>query len=267
MPRKDKNQNLNEMLDDMKNNTPITKTSEGGMARSLIEIFNERIDDTYDYIDDNIYASRFSSASGSNLDDIGELFGCTRLIDETDGNYRYRITQQGYVAAKSNEIAIRMKCLEVEGVRDVILTPYTRGIGSFTVHVLSDELDTPDDLINKVQKVINDNQAAGVRGVAAKPKLIPVDITIRLVLSSGVTSQESNSIAYDIHSKIETYIKGLGMGNPIKIMDIFNIAEQPRIAETSIEVVKINSRTITGSQTEYICKWDERYYPRDIIIV
>jgi hypothetical protein len=265
--RKEKEQNLDEMLEDMKSNTPITKTSAGGVARSMLEIFNERIDNTYDYIDANIIASRFSTASGSILDSFGELVGCTRLPNETDGNYRYRITQQSYIAAKSNETAIRMKCLEIDGVNDVTLTPYTRGIGSFTVHVISSDIDTPDDLITKVQKVIDENQATGVRGIAAKPILVPVDIVIRLVLASGVTSQEGNSITYSIRSKIESYIKGLGMGNPINTMDIYHIAEMTRIAEASIETVKINSRTVTGSQAEYLCKWDERYYPREVTVI
>jgi hypothetical protein len=92
-------------------------------------------------------------------------------------------------------------------------------------------------------------------------------MVIRLVLASGVTSQEGNSIAYSVRSTIESYIKGLGMGKTIKVMDIFHIADMPRIAEASIESVKINSRSITGSLVEYACKWDERYYPREVTVI
>lgn len=265
--RKSDEQNLNEMLQDMKANTPITQTAPGGTARAVLEIFNQRLSTTYDYIDDKMMMAYVSTATGIYLDMIGELLDCTRLPNETDGNYRYRITQKVYVAAKSNETALKALCLQVDGVNDVIFTPYTHGMGSFTVHVISDELDTPIQLINQVQSILDENQAAGVRGIAAKPILIPVDVIIRTVVTSGVTQQEASSIAYDIKTKVESYIKELGMGSPIRSMDIYQIAYRARVAEVSIENIKINDREISGSPSEYAIQWDARYYPRDVKVI
>jgi hypothetical protein len=265
--RKEKDQTLSEMLDDMKANTPITQTAEGGVARSLLEVFNERLDNTYDYADTGIAMAFLSTSSGSNLDKIGALLDCTRLTNESDTNYRYRISQQVYVAAKSNETALKLKCLTIPDVVDVIMTKYTYGIGSFTVHVISDELNTPDSLVAQVQSILDSNQAFGIRGVATKPKLVPIDVTIRLVMNSGVTSQESNSIAYTIKTKIEDYITSLSMGSSVESMKFYQIADQSRIADVSVESVVIDSKVISGSPTEYTCKWNERFYPGTIKII
>lgn len=265
--REDKTEVLNGMLEDMKNNTPITQIAEGGLARSILEIFNERIDTTYNYVDDLSPMAYVSTATGSYLDRIGELVDCERLSNELDENYRYRITQQVHVAAKSNKDALVLKCLEVEGINDVILTPYTYGIGSFTAHIISEDLDTPDELVLQAQAILNENQAAGVRGIAEKPELVSIDIVVRLVLMAGVTSQEGRSISYDIQTKIEDYVKELGMGNSINSMDIYQIADSAKVAEVSVESVKINSKEIDTLQPEYSIKWNERCYPREIKII
>ena len=255
------------MLENMKNKTPITDTSEGSIGRGFLEIFNSRIEDSLDYVDDTFIMAYVSRAIGSSLDLVGELVDCDRKVNESDDNYRYRITKQVHIAAKSNREAIKAKCLEVEGVKDVYLTRYTHGIGSFTVHVVSDEFDTPDSLVNQVQAVIDENQAEGVKGVAAKPKLVPIDIVIRAVPVSGVSKEESSSIAYDIKSKIDEYIKQLNMGQPINSMDVYRIAKNSRIAETSIESLKVNSREVSKSLSQYNVRWDEKCYPRQLEII
>jgi hypothetical protein len=255
------------MLTDMKTNTPITQTAEGGTARSVLEVVNERLDDTYDYVDIGISAAYVSTATGNDLDKIGALLNCSRLTNESDTNYRYRVTQQVYIAAKSNKIALKLKCLAVSGVTNIIETPYTYGLGSFTFHVISNDLDTPDSLVRAVQAVIDENKAEGIKGIAAKPKLVPVDISVRLVLAPGVTTQEGNSISYDVQSKIEDYVNDLGMGTPINSMDVYQIAGQSRVTEVSVELVRINNRVVGGSPTEYACKWDERFYSRTIKVI
>lgn len=49
---------------------------------------------------------------------------------ESDANYRYRLSNATLASEKANEIAIRLAALSVDGVADVIIRKYARGIGS-----------------------------------------------------------------------------------------------------------------------------------------
>ena len=102
---------MKEALDLLPANTPITNLSPGAVARSLLEVINRQIAVFYKTIDLNLAMSFLSSAKGKYLDLIGALLDCSRQDGEDDNNYRYRISQQVYVAAGCNETALRLKLL------------------------------------------------------------------------------------------------------------------------------------------------------------
>ena len=114
-------------------------TSPGAIAKLFMNIVNQNISNLYDTLTVNHIRAFVTTADGAALDAIGVLVQCFRLKDETDDNFRYRIVNQCLTLATSNETAIRLTALTVEGVNDVILKPYSMGAGSFTVIVLSDE--------------------------------------------------------------------------------------------------------------------------------
>ena len=111
-------------------------TSPGAIAKLFMNIVNQNIANLYDTLTVNHIRAFVTTADGAALDAIGVLVQCFRLKDETDDNFRYRIVNQCLTLATSNETAIRLTALTVEGVNDVILKPYSMGAGSFTVIVL-----------------------------------------------------------------------------------------------------------------------------------
>ena len=133
-------------------------TDPGAVAKLFMNIVNKHIANLYNTLTVNHLRAFVSTADGDALDAIGLLLQCFRLAGETDDNYRYRITQQCLVLATSNETAIRLTALTVDGVKDVVLKPYSMGAGSFTVIVLSDEDVTSTGILEAVRVELLDHQ-------------------------------------------------------------------------------------------------------------
>ncbi|MCW4012301.1 MAG: baseplate J/gp47 family protein [Candidatus Bathyarchaeota archaeon] len=265
--RKDREETLDEMLDMMVSTTSITEASAGGVARSLLEVVNEQLGTCYDTLDTNMAMSFISTATGIYIDLIGEMLACYRLTGESDDNYRYRITQQVFAGSKSNETAIRLACLSVDGVRDIIMKRFTHGIGSFTVLVMTDEIDTDDSLIAQVQSVINENQALGIKGIAKKADLIPVDLKIRMVFTSATTSSEISSLVARAKGSIKDYVDSLGAGTTVVPNVILGYARQDgNVTAASISSLKIDNKEVTGSGI-YTPNWSERYYLNSLEVI
>ena len=97
-------------------------TSPGAIAKLFMNIVNQNIANLYDTLTVNHIRAFVTTADGAALDAIGVLVQCFRLKDETDDNFRYRIVNQCLTLATSNETAIRLTALTVEGVNDYIET-------------------------------------------------------------------------------------------------------------------------------------------------
>lgn len=72
-------------LEDLANNTNLTRLSAGGKARALLESVNRRLEETYDTFDLNMSRAFVSSAPGQYLDLIGGLLGVDRESARTAG--------------------------------------------------------------------------------------------------------------------------------------------------------------------------------------
>ena len=146
-------------------------TSPGSIAKLFLNIVNKNIANLYNTLTVNHLRAFVTTSDGEALDAIGVLLCCTRLKDETDDNYRYRITQQCLTLATSNETAVRLTALTVEGVEDVILKPYSMGAGSFTVIILSDTNITSKTILDKVRNELALVHGYGIRYNVVSPTL------------------------------------------------------------------------------------------------
>ena len=88
---------------------------------------------------------------------------------ETDDSYRYRLSKRVTASAEANETAVRLACLSVPGVADVLINPYGLGAGSFEIFVISTSGRTSDALLDLVQHTIDQHQALGITGKARAP--------------------------------------------------------------------------------------------------
>jgi uncharacterized phage protein gp47/JayE len=265
-PTKNESEMLQEMLLELQTTTGITNVTAGSIARSLLEIFNKRLSSAYEYFDTYTSMSFLSTAQDMYLDMIGEMLGCTRLAQESDNNYRYRISQQVFTAAAANRTSIRLRCLAIPEVRDVIITPYSHGNGSFTIHIITDEIDTPASVLAKADTIVRENKAEGIRAIVTKPKIVPIDIRFSVTRKTGNTMSET-AIASQIKESIRDYVDMISMGGTVSTDELLTRAQ----GNANLAQAYINSLTIDGStiilDALYSLDWDEKAYINNVTVV
>jgi uncharacterized phage protein gp47/JayE len=263
---KTKSEIQTEMENYVLNNTSITNMTAGSIAKTLLEIFNEKLNECYEYLDTYTAMSFLSTAQDNYLTMIGEMLACERQPNEIDDNYRYRISKQVFTAAAANTTAIRLKCLSISDVDDVVITPYSRGNGSFTIHVITDEIDTPDSVLAEVEAIVSETKAEGIRVIVARPTVIPINVTFNIV-KKPASSASSTTIANQIKESLNDYIEGLSMGGTISTSKIVEIAD----SNTNVTTVYVSSLTIDGNEmildSGYQLDWDERAYMNTVTVI
>lgn len=234
-------------------------TAPGAIAKLFMNIVNKNIANLYNTLTVNHIRAFVTTADGAALDAIGVLLQCTRLKDETDDNYRYRITNQCLTLATSNETAIRLTALTVDGVKDVILKPYSMGAGSFTVIILSDEDVTSTGILETVRKKLLDVHGYGIRYNVVSPTLTYVSIKQRLHLNDTLSDIEKQEIRYNVQLALSKYLSNLSIGEDIIIDKLTQVIMDvsPDIIQESNVQFKIN-----GERALYVnqsCRWFERF--------
>ena len=234
-------------------------TSPGSIAKLFLNIVNYNIANLYATL--TIYHLRafVTTADSDALDSIGLLLQCYRLPAETDDNYRYRITQQCLVLATSNETAIRLTALTVDGVQDVVLKPYSMGAGSFTVICITDSNLVSDDILDAVTEKLITVHGYGIRYNVTTPTLTYVTIKQRLYMDSTTSDSEKQEIRYAVQQAILEYFSNLKIGQNI-ITDQITQAimnTDSRIIEEVNEGFTINGER--AMYTDQSCRWFERF--------
>ena len=180
---------------------------------------------------------------------------------ESDANYRYRLSNATLASEKANEIAIRLAALSVDGVADVIIRKYARGIGSYDVMVIPSEGIATQALISSVQSAIEETQAAGIKGTAIAPTIVPVNLEVKLIFTSDATDAEKETIRANVRTEIEYYIVNIPIGGTFIVNEL-----RQRIMDVS---PKIKDHMITcyyfREQPHFLKNvdiyWDEMFYP------
>jgi len=129
---------------------------------------------------------------------------------ESDDNYRYRISNSLLTVQGANETSIRIKLLEIPGVKDVILQPMARGTGTLDVVVLSVDRRVTATLLEQVQTTLDSVVAFGISALAKAPVERPIDLTIKLALSSQLNATLARSQA---SVAARSYIDNLPVGD------------------------------------------------------
>lgn len=233
--------------------------SPGSVAKLLVSIINSEIADLYTLLHEAHVESFVSTATGSFLDAIGTLLNCNRNEEETDSDYRVRITNQVLKVASSNETSVRLAALSIDGVKDVYLKNYSHGAGSFTVIVLSDYYDTPDNILRATYNAIEETVAYGTKFHVEKPKNDFISIDIKLIFKEGTDEITARQIKLYVKEKVKEYVNSLKLGN----MFITNELTQ-RIMEVSDNIVtysctnfKVNNRPAMFVNQE--SRWSSRF--------
>jgi len=150
---------------------------------------------------------------------------------ESDNNFRYRIINAMKGAEKANLTAIRLACLSVPGVSDVLIRNYEYGIGTFGVFVISESPVISNGVLSAVQTAINETQAAGERGVASAPTYKACSMSINLEFKAATPTGTKDDVTRTVVTNVVNYINNLSMGTEL----VFNEIIQ-RIMETSEDI-------------------------------
>jgi uncharacterized phage protein gp47/JayE len=264
---------LNREALELLSQTAITNTKQGSRAQTILRIINKVLKTYYDALDFNVTMAFVSKAAGAFLDEIGLLLNCTRRTGEEDNNYRYRITNQVYVVEGANKTAIRLAALSVDRVLDVILTPFVFGTGSFTVHVITNTMDEAivNQTISRVQEVLDEVAAYGVKGVAVAPKVVAFWASIRLFFVSSTNDDTKATIANNIRTAIEEYISNLNMGADFVLSEVVYIAKSigrgyiQDVVPTKIEIGRRKEEDVSVTWKQVLIQnykpyWDEKLF-------
>jgi len=241
-------------------------TSPGSVAKLFMNIVNKNIADLYQTLTVNHLRAFVTTADGDALDAIGALLQCFRQTDETDNNYRYRITRQCLTLATSNATSIRLTVLTTYGVSDVVLKPYAMGAGSFSVilildtSVLSSDF-TEQDVINRVYTRLSNIHGYGIRYNVTTPTLTYISIKHQIFFDDKLSTLEKQEIRYTVQAELIKYLSSLTIGedfNVDKITQLIMNVSNHIIQEANIEL-KIN-----GEKALYVnqsCRWFEIFAP------
>jgi uncharacterized phage protein gp47/JayE len=234
------------MMERLMANTDIDTVSPGSVVRSLLEIINDQFEETYKYLEAYIPMAFLSTAQNEYVDLLGSLFNCTRYTDESDEDFKYRISNYVYSTAGANETAIYLACRSIEGVKDVFIAPYVYGIGSFAVYVVTDDPNVPDDIVNNVQTAINDTKAFGIVGVAERPTVRRLSITYQLNFGSTVTTDELTNIVRQVNNQIKLNIDNSVIGNTFYLNNVLlNVVSiSSKITNIDLVDVKLDNKTV-----------------------
>jgi uncharacterized phage protein gp47/JayE len=373
--KKDRGEILNQALDTLTKKTQITARNPGSIARALTEAFTTEIGDLYDVLDFNMSQSLISTATGINLDRIGELFGVNRrklnqatIIEATSGSfyfylnsvstedimipkgsnvytdlggyvgsqikfetaaevtlmagrkkvfvpllpvnslarstvgvgtltkhsvtsppgvtlrcnnpksisaapqyeidsdYRIRITKQLRVRQKSSAEALRFALLSVDGVREAIVNSATYGLGGVEIIVVADANNRGPDFLRRVTQRVDQVRPVGIRVVLSTPTLISVDVSMKLVLSSGVTEREKTAIVSSVENDVKIYINSLMPNEPLVynrlIQKILDVSEKIR----DVQITKYAPNGRQAVRTNYQPAFNEQVIPGGISV-
>lgn len=247
---------LNSQIDKLVNNTLITNFSDGSRAKTILELVDDDIVALEQMASDVLVQCTLSKSYGAYVDMIGELVSCKRLPGETDDNYKYRIANQVYTAASCNELALKILILATEGVKSVKAIPYTLGTGSFSVYVIPQNTNELNDVIARVQSLIDRKAGYGIRAIALSPTMVPVKMTVRLITTANANIE---SLRQSTRQAIRMYIESLDMGETLVINQLEHaiLSISSDIVDVEIHSLELNDRPVLiNNQKLY---WDEKF--------
>ncbi len=251
------------------NSEELSEISRGGVTRLLLAIFNEEfakssesnVDGFYDTLKKELVQAFLSYAGEDALDAIGYMMYCKRYVDEKDEPYRYRISQQLLSMATSNETAVRLACLSVPGVDDVIMKAYTHGTGSGSIYVINKD---PAELPNLIKQVTTAARMVGGWGTRIdvfQPRFLNVEIRIRIIFYKDVSELDQNLIRGTAKISTEDYLASRNAGEPLDVKYIEEIVSKIslEISEVQIYYLTVNEETVL--LVKQLCAWNERFIP------
>lgn len=229
--KKTTNEVVEEALQYLYRNTPITNFSNGSIARSLIEAvapdlgvneLNDR-EGLYQVIQNIVDNTRLSTATGEHLDAIVALIGAERRVKSVtndDGSIGYHASSDEEVRSdiehhlqrirSSNFDAIYSAIIMIDGVARIIPLEYEMGTGSFKLIVVEEPGADPEAVVLDVNAEVLRLKSFGVKSDVSFPDRRNMEMTIQVILRQDAEAPEQ--IKKGVESSARTYVEMLEVG-------------------------------------------------------
>lgn len=230
----------------------------GSIAKLFSDIINKNTSDFYERLTTEHALAFLTTSSGQYLDMIGLLLDCKRLSDESDADYKKRISYQTRILAKANEVSIRLAVLSIDGIEDVKIKRYSHGPGSFTIVPIGN-IESKQKLNSLVEEVAAMEASCGERVIVKSPDFKYVKLDISLVVAPGVDDTIKQEIIVSVKDNIEEYIGSINLGDTLIINRLTEV-----IMGTSQHIINYacNNFAINNQQCMFInqgSRWDEKF--------
>jgi len=183
----------------------------GTGVRNILEATNISLADLYDAMANNLEGNYLSTAKGGALDALGQLLNCVRRQGEGDGNYRFRIGNALQVAKTGNLQSLLQTLFALANIRDVIVRPFTHGVGSVTFYLIG-VTGLPDaNTIALAEQQLANVAAAGAYTVVLTPTPLLLNVQGTISVSAGANAASLRTTA---QGAVVTYLANLSMGAP-----------------------------------------------------
>lgn len=212
---------------------------------SVIDIYNKTIadecQDMYQYIEDNKNPYLFTNTFGDDLDSLGYWVNLTRLENETDEHYKYRLKDWLLTSEASNTTAISNSLLNPQYASNIQYVPYTYGSGTATCYIIP--LEYEEETIQAALEEAADLLANVISPSLYVEYIVPSIRGVRLHCFLS-TSGDETTIKNNIALKIQEYINGIAPGDNLSVGEIIRLG----INETGVEYFNVISLYVDEEQ-------------------
>lgn len=260
-------------------NTPITNLNAGSIARSIIEATSGEYQTLYEFAEDVLNNGFLSKADDDHLDLIGTMFNYPRrtevvinqdtgaqeeqLIDEE--TYKFELSKRVTTAVSSNEEAVRLACLAIPGVQDILGKEYSHGTGSFSFILTTLNGFDAESVKLEMENAIKDIKGYGIKPTVLLPRDIPLEIRMQVILKEGTS--EADSVRYSVESDLMNYFGNFITGQEFIYNDF--IQETMNIDDSIVDfkILAFYLDEVPALLTNHAVLDEERIRPRLINVL
>lgn len=188
---------------------------------------------------------------------------------EGDDNYRYRIQNAILARQGQNETTLRMRLLELPGVRDVDIRPLARGTGTVDAVIVPVDRYVTTQLLEDAQDAAEDAVSLGVSVLVKAPIEHPVDLEIQIAVKA---SADKTTAKTQVAAAVRSLIDNLPMGNDDGDGDLVmsDVIAYAKNASTDVTEINVSSLKIDNKQANLVSQKalpGEKFYMQSIKVV
>lgn len=201
------------------------------------------IEDAYTEIENNKNPHIYTNLSGSNIDGVGILVGCSRQDSENDSTYLYRMINWNTSNQCGNSTAIETALLNMTYASNVTYVPYTQGVATATAYIIPTSLDE-DTIANAISET-KERLADVVSKSTYVEYVVPTILKVQVVCYLAVYKDEDN-VKSNIETKFEDYINNLAPGSLLEVGQLDKLGN----AETNASYFSVSTVIIDGEELQ-----------------